>query len=122
MEALYDDTSEADFMSDGEDWTWGDCYDEDEEEQSQEEDFEVMLSRRRHELNKLRSRRIREQKGKYIIIANKGSKKLYLQDQKISSGGYWTQFRSNARTFNTAEEANKVLGYFHLGNPRAVLV
>lgn len=121
MEALYNDTSEADYMSDGEDWTWGDCYDEGEYDDYEEEKI-VNAIERQHELNKLRSRRIREQKGKYIIIANKGSKKLYLQDQKISSGGYWTQFRSNARTFNTAEEANKVLSYFHLGNPRAVLV
>ena len=77
---------------------------------------------RRNRRHKLRKQRLLNQIGKYIIVAYKDGKKLYLQDQRISNGGYWTQFQANARVFNTQAEAEKVNAYFHLGNPRVVLV
>lgn len=78
--------------------------------------------RRRRKIRKDRERRLENQKGKYIILADKGQKTLYLQDKNISSGGYWTQFQSNARVFETEESALKVVSYFKLGNPRVVQV
>lgn len=78
--------------------------------------------RRRRKIRKDRERRLENQKGKYIILADKGYKTLYLQDKNISSGGYWTQFQSNARVFETEESALKVVSYFRLGNPRVVHV
>ena len=110
---------EADYLSNFDDYTenaYG-CYDLGHRGKGNRQ-----AQRRRRKIRKDRERRLENQKGKYIILADKGRKTLYLQDNNISSGGYWTQFQSNARVFETEESALKVVSYFRLGNPRVVQV
>ena len=55
------------------------------------------------------------------VIACKGissGRTVYLQ--KLSKGGYWTQFIDNARTFWSKEDAEKIAKQFHYNNPHVV--
>jgi len=64
--------------------------------------------------------RLFNQKGNYIITATKNGKTLYLQDQKISKGGYWTQFKANARIFTDRKKAEEIAKTFRHNNPKVV--
>lgn len=46
---------------------------------------------------------------------NQGQK-MFLQDKRFGSQ-YWTQFMSNARVFNSKDEAERVRKQFHYNNP-----
>lgn len=75
---------------------------------------------RKEKLNILRKHRLLNQKGKFLIQANKNGKIIYLQDQRISKGGYWTQFKANARIFNNKIEAENLAKTFKYNNPIVV--
>lgn len=86
------------------------------------EDEEVEEIERQRQLNRIRSKRLNNQKGKYIIVGNAYNCSIYLQDRRISKNGYWTKYKANARTFNTKEEAEKVVAYFKYNEPKVVKV
>nr|BDD45844.1 hypothetical protein 4 [Bacillaceae bacterium] len=70
-----------------------------------------------------RKRRVRELAGKFVV-ATKGrssDKITFYQDRRVSKGGYWTQYLSNALGFTTLGEA-KTAGGFKYGNPRVAIV
>lgn len=70
-----------------------------------------------------RERRAHSLRGKYVIVCKgiKSGKFVYLQDQTIDAGGWWTQFLGNAKAFDTFEEADKKAKSFKYNNPKAVL-
>lgn len=80
-----------------------------------EEEYEEHL--KNEKLNILRNQRLLKQKGKFLIQAKKNGKIIYLQDQRISNGGYWTQFKSNARVFSDKIEAQNLAKTFKYNNP-----
>lgn len=59
------------------------------------------------DMEKLRTERKKKLDGKYIIILDSESRGLlYIQCKEFSKGRYyWSQFMSNARPFNTEQEA-----------------
>lgn len=71
-----------------------------------------------------RMERMADLQGNYVITATgKSSGNLtFLQDQSVSSGGYWTKYLSNARKFNSIASAKSVVRNFKYGNPRVALV
>ena len=71
-------------------------------------------------LEGMRKKRLKDQKGMYLITCNKGGKTLYLQDQRISNKGFWTQFKSNAKVFILKETAEKVVSTLHYNDPKVV--
>lgn len=77
---------------------------------------------RSEKLDLLRKQRLVNQKGKFIIQANKNGKVIYLQDQRISKSGYWTQFKSNARVFIDKNKAQSIVDGLKYNNPRVVKV
>lgn len=83
-----------------------------------EEEYEKHI--RSEKLDALRNLRLLNQKGKFLIQAKKNGKVIYLQDQKISKGGYWTQFKSNARVFTDKVEAQNLAKTFKYNNPIVV--
>lgn len=62
--------------------------------------------------------------GKHIILANSvsGNKIIYFQDPRISRGGFWTEFITNAKTFQTIAQAEREMAPIKLNNPRIGLV
>lgn len=46
----------------------------------------------------------------------------FLQDQRVSTGGYWTQYLSNARGFKTEAAATRHASSLRYGNPRVARV
>lgn len=71
-----------------------------------------------------RQRRMRSLIGKYVIVTKGKSsgRNTFLQDRRVSTGGYWTQFLSNAFGFDTIDRAEKVMSGFKYGNPRIAIV
>jgi len=71
-----------------------------------------------------RERRLDSLVGKYVIssFAIKTKRQVYLQDQRISKGGYWTQYLSNALGFVSFEAAQKVLVKYKYNNPTISMV
>lgn len=109
----------------------GDCYWEDEGGFYADMDYEAHLQtvmsdeeyekyERNQKLNFLRQQRLLRQKGKFLIQANKKGKTIYLQDRRISKGGYWTQFKANARVFCAKDEAETFAKKFKYNNPKVV--
>jgi hypothetical protein len=116
-----DDYTEADYLGDMEDWT-EDSYCSppfDPHDKGHRGKGNVKAHRRR---KRMREQRLENQIGQYLIVADKGYKTLYLQDPAFSKRGYWTQFQSNARRFETKESAEDVLKNFKLGNPRIIFI
>lgn len=74
-------------------------------------------------LKQQRTERIMNLMGKCVIIAESQTNPgqiTYLQDQKICSKGFWTKFMANARGFDTAEEAQRVIAKLKYNNPRII--
>lgn len=62
--------------------------------------------------------------GKYVIVCDgvSSKKQVYLQDRSISKGGYWTQYISNARSFETVEQTKRCIRSIRYNAPRIALV
>lgn len=86
------------------------------------DDDEYEEYEKERKLNDLRERRVYQQHGKYLIVATKNNKTIYLQDQRISNGGYWTQFNANARVFTDKNKAQSIVNGFKYNNPRVIKV
>ena len=71
-------------------------------------------------LDLIRKQRLLNQKGKYLIQAKKNGKVIYLQDLRISQGGYWTQFKANARVFTDRKKAEKLASTFKYNSPKVI--
>jgi acetyl-CoA carboxylase carboxyltransferase component len=71
-----------------------------------------------------RKRRVRELAGKFVVATQGRSSGniVFYQDQKVNSGGYWTQYLSNALGFSTLGEAKMHASGFKYGNPRVAVV
>ena len=116
----------------------GDCYWEDEGQYWADVDFDMSYEEdkfyadlyfptlddyrecRERVLEQMIKQRLVNQKGKYLISANKNGKILYLQDRRISTGGYWTQFKANARVFTDKRVAEKLANSFKYNNPKVI--
>lgn len=91
-------------------------------------DYLAELSIRRETAREdIKDDRIKREKaliGKYLVICdgNKSKKTVYLQDNRISKGGYWAQFKSNALGFKSKDDAVTEKNKFKYNNPRVVLV
>lgn len=72
----------------------------------------------------LRIERMNQLKGRYVIaMPGKASGHMtFLQDRRVSTGGYWTRYLSNARGFDTVEHANNTMRNLKYGTPRIALV
>lgn len=72
----------------------------------------------------LREVRLERLNRKYIVAmpGHKTGRMTFLQDRSVSSGGYWTQFLSNARGFTTEAAARRHAERFRYGNPRVAQV
>lgn len=60
-------------------------------------------------------------KDQYVIV--RGSKSrgdLYVQNPKLSSKYIWTQFKNNAQSFASKQEAFNYANQHHLGNVRVL--
>ena len=86
--------------------------------------YDVPLANARKAIIADRKRRHEELIGKYIVVADGvSSKKLvYYQDPRYSRGGYWTEFITNARTYQTISQAERDMASIKLNNPRVGLV
>lgn len=71
-----------------------------------------------------RKRRIKELTGKYVVSTSGRSsgKTVFFQDKSVSSGGYWTQYLSNALGFSDLNKAKLIAKGFKYGNPRIAIV
>lgn len=71
-----------------------------------------------------RKRRVKALAGRYIVsvIGRSSQKPVFYQDQRISSGGYWTQYLSNALGFDDYDEAMRFAKTFKYGNPNVAIV
>lgn len=71
-----------------------------------------------------RKRRVRELAGQFVLVTDGRSsgKLVFYQDLRISKGGYWTQYLSNALGFKDLKEAQQVAERFKYGNPRIAIV
>lgn len=71
-----------------------------------------------------RKRRVKQLAGKYVVATiGKSSKNIvYYQDQKVSDGGYWTQYLSNAQGFRSLQDAQQLMSGFEYGKPRIGIV
>ncbi|MGG4434505.1 hypothetical protein AAXE64_08085 [Priestia megaterium] len=71
-----------------------------------------------------RKRRVRELSGKFVVATTGRSsgKLVFYQDRKVSKGGCWTQFLSNAFGFSSLEDARLHAKGFKYGNPRVAVV
>lgn len=89
-----------------------------------DEILEEGLEEQRSDLKELREERKIKLIGKYLVVCDgiKSKKLCYLQDQRISSKGYWTNYMSNAIGFTNRNEAIRELKKLRYNNPRIVLV
>ncbi len=78
----------------------------------------ILLLEAKKTLDALRKDRLVRLTGKYVITCKKDGKTLYLQDQRISNKGYWTQFKANARAFSLKETAERVMNTLRYNNPK----
>lgn len=71
-----------------------------------------------------RKRRLKNLAGTYVISAKgySSGKLTFIQDPKISKGGYWTQFLSNAQGFSDLTEAKEYLRKLKYNNPKIGIV
>lgn len=71
-----------------------------------------------------RKLRVKLLSGKYVLttIGKSSNKIVFFQDQKISKGGYWTQYLSNAFGFSDLSKAIQMAKGFKYGNPRVAIV
>lgn len=76
----------------------------------------------RADLEEDRSRRLKNIKGKYVVICDGKNKLLYLQDRRISKNHYWTQYIANAITFSDLNSAKTECLKLKFNNPRVALV
>lgn len=62
--------------------------------------------------------------GRYVIaqIGKSSGHMTFLQDRRVSTGGYWTRFLSNAQGFDTINAAKRATNHLRYGNPRVALV
>lgn len=69
---------------------------------------------RAEEIENERAERLHALKGKYVItcIGSTSNKIVYLQDQKINNGGWWTQYLSNALGYTNKKAAMKRAAQF----------
>ena len=88
--------------------------------QMEMDDDEYEEYERENKLKIVRERRLLKQRGKYLIAATKNGRTIYLQDQRISNGGYWTQFKANARVFTDSSIAQSIANGFKYNNPRVI--
>ncbi len=102
---------EASYLYDQEIDDWFDEYEDDEE-------YKEHMQRERLDIT--RRRRLASQRGKYIIKAHTNGHDIYLQDQKISKHGYWTQYKANARVFDTQDAATNVIQHIKYNNPQII--
>lgn len=60
----------------------------------------------------------RHVRDKWVVVCDgiSSGKKVYLQDKH--RGGYWTQYKNNARIFDDFQSAKKILDRFTYNNPR----
>ena len=59
----------------------------------------------------------------YLVVADSRKKSnaiIFLQAAKYNSGGYWTQFLTNARVFSKRESAEFICKQFKFNNPRVM--
>lgn len=86
--------------------------------------YRVPLNNARKAIVADRIRRHEALVGKYIIIADgiSSRKIIYYQDPKYSHGGYWTEFITNAKVYETISQAERDMVSINLNNPRIGLV
>ena len=72
-----------------------------------------------------RAERLMNLTGKFVIVAdspkNPGTM-MYLQDQSLSTKGFWTAFLANAKGYETEEEAKLMLCKLKYNNPRLMKI
>lgn len=76
-------------------------------------------------LRKMRTERIMNLQGKFVIISDSSKNKgqiVYLQDQTLSTKGFWTAFLANAKGYETEEEAMIMLRKLKYNNPRIMKI
>lgn len=58
----------------------------------------------------------------YVIACEgkQNGKTVYLQDKR--KGGYWTEYISNARVFDSRKEVNSLLGHLNFNHPRIIQI
>ncbi|PFA75837.1 hypothetical protein [Bacillus cereus] len=71
-----------------------------------------------------RKLRVKSLSGRYVVATTgKSSNKIvFFQNQKVSKGGYWTQYLSNAFGFDDLAKAIQIAKGFKYGNPRVAIV
>lgn len=72
-----------------------------------------------------RMERIMALNGKCVIVADSPKhpgQVMYLQDQSLSTKGFWTAFLANAKGYNTEDEANIMLKKLKFNNPRLMWI
>lgn len=71
-----------------------------------------------------RQNRLRNLAGKYVVVTKGRSsgRQVFLQDQRISDKGYWTQFLSNAYGFIDQSSAEQYRKKFKFNNPKVAIV
>lgn len=76
-------------------------------------------------LRQKRMERVMNLQGKFVIIADSPKNKgqlVYLQDQSLSTKGFWTAFLANAKGYDTESEANLMLAKLKYNNPRLMRI
>lgn len=76
-------------------------------------------------LKQKRMERIMNLQGKIVIVADSPKNKgqlVYLQDQTLSTKGFWTAFLANAKGYDTEDEANLMLAKLKYNNPRLMRI
>lgn len=76
-------------------------------------------------LKQKRMERIMALQGKFVIVADSPKNKgqlVYLQDQTLSTKGFWTAFLANAKGYDTEAEANLMLAKLKYNNPRLMRI
>lgn len=71
-----------------------------------------------------RNRRVKALAGRYVVstLGRSSNRPVFYQDQRISSGGYWTQYLSNALGFDDYAEAMRFAKTFKYGSPNVAIV
>ena len=76
-------------------------------------------------LRQKRMERVMNLQGKFVFIADSPKNKghlVSLQDQSLSTKGFWTAFLANAKGYDTESEANLMLAKLKYNNPRLMRI
>ena len=83
-----------------------------------------MMEREQY-LKMKRAERVMNLTGKWVIVADSTKRPgtvMYLQDQTLSTKGFWTGFLANAKGYESEEEANLMLAKPKYNNPRLMRI